>query len=473
GSSSSMRSHLANITGHRPLDSRTAQQTVCSCSYLVQSLKSISHVRLRHNVAACEQVVGRRPSSACGACSRVAASSPELQAAAHHSRQRRGSLCCFAATEPGPGPDSVISGYTPANYISFSENEKDVATHNFVIEVDAPANICFGIWNDWNRLVEFLDLVAQIGLDVNNPDLALFQCFYRHGLLPVMEIVFVLQKTEILPDKRIAFESVWGMPMSGSVTFKPLRNGKTRVKLSFSQALPDLLVDLKVGVFGVQNSLMPIFSENLLAFKSIAEAEARDPTSLPPRVEAGERAYALFDEEADIALFEEIMENLEFEDDEEEEEGLQREDEVLAGSGDAGLAGSSAPLVSSSARGRGPTEDSPVSTAASASIEDRQGVALPVVRGAAARHSSSKRTDGQGPAGGTAASSSADSDREQYIEAGLSPAAAGVRTSASAPVPNRLAMDSAARSSDAAAASPAGAGVVVTRKRTARSRRMR
>ncbi|GIL60170.1 hypothetical protein Vafri_14786, partial [Volvox africanus] len=473
GSYSSMRSHLANSIGHRPFDSRTAQQTVCSCSYLVQSLKSIPHVRTRHDVAACKQVVGRRPSSACGACSHVAVSSPELQAVARHSRQRRGSLRCFAATEPGPGPDSVISGYTPANYISFSENEKDVATHNFVIEVDAPASICFGIWNDWNRLVEFLDLVAQIGLDANNPDLALFQCFYRHGLLPVMEIVFVLQKTEILPDKRIAFESVWGMPMSGSVAFKPLRNGKTRVKLSFSQALPDLLVDLKVGVFGVQNSLMPIFSENLLAFKSIAEAEARDPSSLPPRAEAGERAYALFDEEADIALFEEIMENLELEDDEEEEEALQGGEEALADSGDAGLAGSSAQFVSSSGRGRGPEEDSPASMAGSANMEDRQGVVPTLARGAAAGYSSNKRKDGQGPAGGTSASSSANSDREEYDEAGLPPAAAGVRRFASAPAPKTLGIDSAARSSDAAAASPAGAGVVVTRKRTARSRRMR
>lgn len=35
------------------------------------------------------------------------------------------------------------------------------------------------------------------------------------GLLPVMEIVFVVQKTEVVVDERIAFESVWGMPMSG------------------------------------------------------------------------------------------------------------------------------------------------------------------------------------------------------------------------------------------------------------------
>lgn len=69
--------------------------------------------------------------------------------------------------------------------------------------------------------------------------MALFQTFYRHGaqiqtipwptisetlttglplhtgLLPVMEIVFVLQKTQVVENERIEFESVWGMPMSG------------------------------------------------------------------------------------------------------------------------------------------------------------------------------------------------------------------------------------------------------------------
>ncbi|KXZ45091.1 hypothetical protein GPECTOR_58g540 [Gonium pectorale] len=197
----------------------------------------------------------------------------------------------------------------------------------------------------------------QIGLDPNNPDLALFQCFYRHGLLPVMEIVFVLQKTTIVPDIRIAFESVWGMPMSGlssenafptfrpatrlpdpgTVEFTELEPGRTKVDLSFGVSLPDLLVEMKIGVFGVQNSLVPILTDNLGAFKALAEEAARDPAAgLPPRQEAGERAYVLFDEEADLAEFDALIEGLDLgEDENEDEEGVGAEQQAAGASGGA------------------------------------------------------------------------------------------------------------------------------------------
>lgn len=35
------------------------------------------------------------------------------------------------------------------------------------------------------------------------------------GLMPVMEIVFVLQKTRVVENELIEFETVWGMPMNG------------------------------------------------------------------------------------------------------------------------------------------------------------------------------------------------------------------------------------------------------------------
>ena len=76
--------------------------------------------------------------------------------------------------------------------------------------VQAPPSVCFELWNDWARLVDDLDLVSQvllmkniffslglcslagvkpagvdvclqIGLDADEPDMGLFQCFYRWG----------------------------------------------------------------------------------------------------------------------------------------------------------------------------------------------------------------------------------------------------------------------------------------------------
>lgn len=56
----------------------------------------------------------------------------------------------------------MISGYTPANYVSFSEDPEHICHHMAAIDVDAPASVCFSLWNDWNRLVDFLDLINQV-----------------------------------------------------------------------------------------------------------------------------------------------------------------------------------------------------------------------------------------------------------------------------------------------------------------------
>jgi uncharacterized membrane protein len=58
--------------------------------------------------------------------------------------------------------DDIIQGYTPANYISYTD-EPEYRCHLAVVtSVDAPASVCFDLWNDWERLVDWMDLVAQV-----------------------------------------------------------------------------------------------------------------------------------------------------------------------------------------------------------------------------------------------------------------------------------------------------------------------
>ncbi len=99
--------------------------------------------------------------------------------------------------------------------------------------------------------------------------------------------------------------------LAGTVTFTEQPNNQTLVQLSFSNAIPNLLLDLKVGVFGVQNSLRPVLSDNMVAFRSLAEAAAEAEregrpggaeAALPPRQEPGPRYWELFDEEKDILV---------------------------------------------------------------------------------------------------------------------------------------------------------------------------
>ncbi|GFR40384.1 hypothetical protein Agub_g934 [Astrephomene gubernaculifera] len=354
--------------GQKALDSPSAQQSACSCSYSVP-LSRLSRTAQHHRHG--QRVGGRRPALACGA---RAAGLVHNYGGLPLSRRSVSSDNWRLAVSSGavPEPEEEISGYTPANYINFTEDPEGIAEHVVSTVVDAPVSVCYNLWNDWNRLVEFLDLVAQIGLDPNNPDLALFQCFYRHGHLPTMEIVFVLQRMEAVQDKRIVFESVWGMPMAGEITFteKPpraapqsparqqqqqqhqaaqgkQRRGKdasqqqpqqpgrprTEITLRFRHSLPDMLMDLGVGPAAVQDTLGSILQENLAAFRKLAQQAAAAAggagEGLPPPAEAGERELPLFDDKADFLLFDAIMENLEDLDQwlppDEEEEGQRQE----------------------------------------------------------------------------------------------------------------------------------------------------
>ncbi|KAG1662149.1 hypothetical protein FOA52_011022 [Chlamydomonas sp. UWO 241] len=141
-----------------------------------------------------------------------------------------------------------------------------------------------------------MDLVSQIGLDPNEPNMALFQCFYRWGQLPVLEVVFLLRKKHVEKDRLIVFDTAYGMPASGDVQFIEDEGGNsTTVMFKFEHQLPNLLVDLSVRTFGVEAHCREIFRENLQAFKELAEAIARNPSTAPPRTVG-------LDEEIEVGL---------------------------------------------------------------------------------------------------------------------------------------------------------------------------
>lgn len=55
-----------------------------------------------------------------------------------------------------------IGGYTPASYISFSEDPQRVCHHHAEVVVDAPIDACYSLWADWPKLIDFLDLIGQV-----------------------------------------------------------------------------------------------------------------------------------------------------------------------------------------------------------------------------------------------------------------------------------------------------------------------
>eukprot|EP00878_Enallax_costatus_P003970 GHUV01004192.1.p1 GENE.GHUV01004192.1~~GHUV01004192.1.p1 ORF type:complete len:414 (+),score=134.93 GHUV01004192.1:81-1322(+) len=181
------------------------------------------------------------------------------------------SQCRQRFLQPCKAVDRDIGGYTPSDYITWSDDPKQQCHHQAEVVVDAPVDACFALWMDWTKIIDFLDLIGQIGLDDGIPDMALLQCFYRWRRLPLMEITFLLERTKVEPNKRIKFQTCYGMPMKGQVTFQEQADGQTKFKLYFTHGVPNLLVQLQVGPFGVETDLMRILKENLAEYKTLVE----------------------------------------------------------------------------------------------------------------------------------------------------------------------------------------------------------
>ena len=71
-------------------------------------------------------------------------------------RRRQTSQTCASKS------DTEISGYTPADYITYSEDPEQACVHAAEVVVDAPLDVAFAWWDDWQRLVDFMDLIGQV-----------------------------------------------------------------------------------------------------------------------------------------------------------------------------------------------------------------------------------------------------------------------------------------------------------------------
>lgn len=82
-----------------------------------------------------------------------------------------------------------------------------------------------------------------------------------------------LQKTEIKENAFIKFRSTIGMPLGGIVEFEEIAPDQTRVELRFEHAMPSCLLQVKIGVYGVENHMKTILEENMATFKLLAEGK--------------------------------------------------------------------------------------------------------------------------------------------------------------------------------------------------------
>jgi hypothetical protein len=157
------------------------------------------------------------------------------------------------------------AGYMSADTIAWEEDLQQGCQLSVGVVVEASAQCCYDLWNDWQRLVDFIDLIAQVhnsagpsarpphcgeradclrafrsastlttltwpcssastdGVCSALPAGQLALCLpgvsssprVHAGKMPTLEVVCALQKVANDTEHTIAFESVYGAPMKG------------------------------------------------------------------------------------------------------------------------------------------------------------------------------------------------------------------------------------------------------------------
>lgn len=84
------------------------------------------------------------------------------------SRSKAGPISQYAVVgacrvlQPCRAVDRDIGGYTPSDYITWSDDPKQQCHHQAEVVVDAPVGACFSLWMDWTKIIDFLDLIGQV-----------------------------------------------------------------------------------------------------------------------------------------------------------------------------------------------------------------------------------------------------------------------------------------------------------------------
>ncbi|CAD7696318.1 unnamed protein product [Ostreobium quekettii] len=212
----------------------------------------------------------------CSACYSLSSSRNSAKKFLHSPQNHKCRLVRVAAAATGPTPtqdpdQEEGQDYTPCDFVIYCKDPVDTCHHEAGIWISAPIAKCFKMWNEWGNLLHFLDLVGDIHLAEHNKDThALFFCYYRWALYPILEIAFILEKEEVVENKVIKFKSLWGMPLKGLVEFRE-QDGGTYVELRFEHLMPVLFKEYKIGVMAVESDMKKILSENMVVLKDILE----------------------------------------------------------------------------------------------------------------------------------------------------------------------------------------------------------
>jgi uncharacterized membrane protein len=133
------------------------------------------------------------------------------------------------------------------------------------IEVNVPVSTAYNQWTQFEEFPQFMSTVQQV------QQLSDTRLHWRATVAGV-EKEWDAEMTEQIPDQRISWRSVSGVPNAGTVTFDEVSDGKTRITLAMAYT-PETTAEEVGDTFGAVKLQT---KENLRKFKKLLESRGTE-----------------------------------------------------------------------------------------------------------------------------------------------------------------------------------------------------
>ena len=145
-----------------------------------------------------------------------------------------------------------------------------------VIEINAPVDVVFGLYSDFEKFPEWMKSLKEVRRVDDR-----YTKWTANA--PLMSVEWEAETTAFEPERRIAWKTVRGdVEMDGDVTFEEIESGKTRMHISLGYEPPaGRLGSLIAHLLGSDPEKQ--VDEELKRFAQMAESQAAKQTSPKPK----------------------------------------------------------------------------------------------------------------------------------------------------------------------------------------------
>nr|XP_010914696.1 uncharacterized protein LOC105040021 isoform X1 [Elaeis guineensis] len=124
------------------------------------------------------------------------------------------------------------------------------------IEVDVPCSVAYDCYSDRETIPQWMPFISSVKILQDKPDLSRWSLRYEVFGRDV-ELSWLARNMQPIPNQKIHWRSLDGLPNRGAVRFFPKGSSSCRIQLTVSYEVPEILIP-------VASALKP-FLEGLLA----------------------------------------------------------------------------------------------------------------------------------------------------------------------------------------------------------------